>query len=58
MDNNLRSESYSEACQIYKIKRFAEIVNGFQRLTFFTKRFSLDVWQGSENASGDQTDEF
>ena len=30
---------------------FAKIVNGFYMLTVFTKRFILDIWQGSEYAS-------
>ena len=38
-------------CQTSKMKRFAKKVNGFQLLTIFAKRFILDVWQGSVNAS-------
>ena len=34
------------------MKRFAKIVNGYKLLTIFTKRSILDVWQGSEYASG------
>ena len=41
----------SQACQIPKIKRFANRVNGFHLLTILVKSFSLDVWQGSEYTS-------
>ena len=44
-------EKYSELCQIFKMESFAKIVNGFQSLTIFAKRYILDVWQGSEYAS-------
>ena len=44
-------EKYSELCQISKMESFAKIVNGFQSLTIFAKRYILDVWQGSEYAS-------
>ena len=45
---------YSEPCQTSKSEeRFAIIVNGFQPLTIFVKRTTLDVRQGSEYASND-----
>ena len=31
---------------------FSKIVNGFQQLTISAESSILDVWQGSENASG------
>ena len=34
------------------MERFAQIVDGFQSLTIFTKRSILDVWKDSEYASG------
>ena len=36
---NGKSEAYSESCQTSKMEHFANV---------FTKRFILDVWQGSE----------
>ena len=48
----LNSEAYSEPCQTSKVEIFAKIVNGFCQLTIFSKRSILDVWQGSEYASG------
>ena len=33
------------------MERFAKIANDFQPLTFFAKRFILDIWQGSEYVS-------
>ena len=38
--------------QTAKMERFAQIVDGFQSLTIFTKRSILDVWKDSEYASG------
>ena len=34
------------------MEHFVKIANSFQSLTIFTKFFILNVWQGSENASG------
>ena len=48
----MQTEAYSEPCQTSKIESFAKIVNGFMPLTIFAKRSILDVWQGSEYASG------
>ena len=31
------TEAYLEPCQIYKVKCFAKIVNGFNTLTIFAK---------------------
>ena len=42
----------SEFCQTSKMELFAETVNITEPLNIFTKKFSLDVWQGSECASG------
>ena len=33
------------------MERFEKIVEGFDPLTIFAKRFILDVWQGSEYAT-------
>ena len=49
---NKRVEAYSEHWQQSQIELFAKIVNGFQPLIIFTKSSILDVWQGSEYASG------
>ena len=38
------------------MERFAKIINSFQPLTTFAKRSILDVWQGSEFASGEVND--
>ena len=46
------SEAYSEPSQTSKIELFEKVVNGFQPLTIFEKSSILDVWQGSEYASG------
>ena len=35
-------EAYSKPCQTSKVECFAKIVNGFHRLTVFTKRSNLD----------------
>ena len=35
-----------------KMEHFAKIGNGFYPLTIFAKRSILDIWQGSEYASG------
>ena len=42
----------SEFCQTSKMELFAETVNITEPLNIFTKKFSLDVWQGFECASG------
>ena len=44
-------KAYCEPCQPSKMKRFVKIVNGFQSLTIFAKRFILDVWQCFEYTS-------
>ena len=41
-------EAYSEPCQKFKMERFVKIVNHFQPLTIFAKRFILDMWGGCE----------
>ena len=38
-----KSEVYSESFQTSKIKHFAKMISGFEPLTFFAKRFILDV---------------
>ena len=38
-------------CQTSKIKSVPDIVNSFQPLTIYTKRFILEVWDSSEYAS-------
>ena len=43
---------YSEPCQTPKIELFVKIVSGWKLLTIFAKSFILDIWQGSEYASG------
>ena len=40
---NWSTEKYSELCQISKMERFLKIVCDFYQLTFFAKRFILDV---------------
>ena len=40
--------AYSEPCQTSNTEVFAEIGNGFQLLTIFSKSSILDVSQGSE----------
>ena len=42
-------EACSEPCQTSMIECFAKIVNGSYLLTIFTKRFILNVFQGSEH---------
>ena len=53
--NAYYSEAYSEHCQTFKMERFEKIVEGFELLTVFAKRSILDVWQGSECASANDT---
>ena len=48
-------KAYSEPCQTSKIKCMAKIVKDFKPLSIFTKRFILDIWQGSEYSSVHQT---
>ena len=38
------SETYSGHCQISKMEYFEKVVDGFELLTIFAKRFILDVW--------------
>ena len=45
------AELYSEHYQTSKMERFAQIINGFQLLTIFSKRSMLGVWQGFEYTS-------
>ena len=45
------TETYSEPCQISKMEVFAEIGNGWEPLTSFTRSSILDVYQGSEYVS-------
>ena len=44
--------AYSPPSQIFKMGRFAKIINGKKSLTNFAKRSILDVWQGSEYVFG------
>ena len=45
-------QAYSEPGGTSKLELFAKIVHGFQPLFFFAKSYILDVWLGSEHASG------
>ena len=45
------SQAYSEPFQKSKMGHFAKMVHNWKLLTFFRKRFILDVWPGSEYAS-------
>ena len=45
------SQKYSEPYLTSKMERFAKIVNSFQPLTIFAKRYMSDVGQGPEYAS-------
>ena len=45
------AEAYAAPSQTSKMELFAEIVNGLQQLTDFTKSSILDVWLSSECAS-------
>ena len=47
----LGADAYSELCKTFKKKHFEKIIEGFQLLTVFAKRFILDAWQGFEYAS-------
>ena len=47
----LFADAHSEPSQTFKMKLFAEIVNGFQVLTIFAKSSISDVALGSEYAS-------
>ena len=42
----------SEPCQASKIECFPKRVNRWKPLTSFSKHCILNVWQGSEHASG------
>ena len=42
----------TELCQLFKMERFLQ--KCLQLLTVFTKCSILDIWQGSEYASGDR----
>ena len=46
------SEANSEPSQTRELNFFTKINNGFPLLTVFVKSSILDVWQGSEYASG------
>ena len=48
----IESESYLE---ISKVKPFAKIVNGFQKITIFKRNSILEIfdWQDSEYASAE-----
>ena len=41
------SETYSESCQVYTMKLFAKVVNGFHQNIIFTKNSIIDIWQSS-----------
>ena len=45
-------EAYSKTCQTSKMKLFVNMVNDYKPLNIFAKSSMLDVWQGSEYASG------
>ena len=45
------ADAYSDPCQIFMMKCFAEIVNCFLPLTIFSKGSILDILQGSRYAS-------
>ena len=45
------TEAYSQPCHTSKKELTLKIVNCVKPLTIFTKRFFLDVWQGSEYTS-------
>ena len=49
----IKSESYLELCQTSKVEPFANIVNGFQKITIFKRNSILEIldWQDSEYAS-------
>ena len=48
----LRPGVYSKPSQTSKMERFAKIVNVIHLLAIFAKSSILDVWLGSEWASG------
>ena len=43
---------FSESSPTSKMEPFGKIIKNFLRLTIFAKSSILDVWQGSEYASG------
>ena len=45
------SEAYSESCQVYTMKLFAKVVNGFHQNIIFTKNSIIDIWQSSRYVS-------
>ena len=49
----IESEAYSELCQTSKVEYFAEIVNGFKKITIFKRNSVLEIFdiQDSEYAS-------
>ena len=46
------TEAYSELSQRSKIKLFGKIFHNFRASKIFAKNFILDIWHGSEYASG------
>ena len=46
--NNAVQRGFQNPLEYLKIELFAQIVYGFQPLTYFCKKVLLDVWQGSE----------
>ena len=48
-------EAHLEFSQASKMKPFAKLFNGFKPLTTFAKTSVLDVWLGSEYASGHES---
>ena len=49
----IESQTYSELCQTSKMESFAEIVNGFKKITTFKRNSILEIFdiQDSEYAS-------
>ena len=54
--NARRGEAYSEHSQTSKMEHFPKIVNSWKPLIIMAKSSILDVWQGSEYASGEISD--
>ena len=50
----LKTQVYSEPCQLSKIGHSAENVAGVKVLIVFAKTSMLDIWQGSEYTSNEQ----
>ena len=40
----IESEAYSELCQTSKVEFFAEIVNGFKKITIFQRNSVLEIF--------------